>query len=198
GKTSEWTSRGDCPLRVLAARSASAWASSASRETTIACVVAPECDAGAVHRRRGGARSVIEKLFGYGFRTTEDKLRTASALERVPEPRAARQPHVGERRCHREPARPANDATARPPKATQTIPPAVRRYVLHRDHGCCVMPGRAHGKFLDVHHLRARAEGGTHEPDTLVTLVLWPPCRAAPGSAVDRGHPIDEASIPAR
>ncbi|HLV67580.1 MAG TPA: HNH endonuclease, partial [Polyangiaceae bacterium] len=40
---------------------------------------------------------------------------------------------------------------------------------LHRDRGC-VVPGCAHGKFLDVHHLRARAEGGTHEPDNLVTL----------------------------
>src|SRR5690606_24792587 len=60
--------------------------------------------------------------------------------------------------------------TARLPRATQTIPPAVRRHVLHRDHGRCVVPGCAHGSYLDVHHLRARAEGGTHEPDNLVTL----------------------------
>ncbi|HLV66455.1 MAG TPA: HNH endonuclease [Polyangiaceae bacterium] len=46
----------------------------------------------------------------------------------------------------------------------------MRRYVLHRDHGRCVVPGCAHGSFLDVHHLCARAEGGTHEPDNLVTL----------------------------
>ncbi|HLV66028.1 MAG TPA: HNH endonuclease [Polyangiaceae bacterium] len=46
----------------------------------------------------------------------------------------------------------------------------MRRHVLHRDHGRCVVPGCSHGKFLDVHHLCARAEGGTHEPDNLVTL----------------------------
>ncbi len=79
-------------------------------------------------------------------------------------------PHVGDLRSHRDPPPPANDATARLPKATQAIPPAVRRHVVHRDHGRCVVPGCAHGKFLDVHHLRARAEGGTHEPDNLVVL----------------------------
>jgi len=85
-------------------------------------------------------------------------------------PRAAQSTHVEQRRAHLEPPLPATVTTARPPRAPQTVPPAVRRYVLHRDHGRCVVPGCAHGSFLDVHHLCARAEGGTHEPDNLVTL----------------------------
>ena len=56
-------------------------------------------------------------------------------------------------------------------RATQDIPPAVRRRVLRRDHGRCVVPGCTHGTFLDVHHLRRRSEGGTHHDDNLVTLV---------------------------
>ena len=55
-------------------------------------------------------------------------------------------------------------------RATQDIPPAVRRRVLRRDHGRCVVPGCTHGTFLDVHHLRRRSEGGTHHEDNLVTL----------------------------
>src|SRR5690606_38559391 len=44
-----------------------------------------------VHRHLGYASfpQYVERLFGYGFRTTEDKLRTALALERLPELRAA-------------------------------------------------------------------------------------------------------------
>src|SRR5690606_4660043 len=40
-----------------------------------------------VHRQLGYASfaQYAEKLFGYGFRTTDDKLRTAIALERLPE-----------------------------------------------------------------------------------------------------------------
>jgi len=56
------------------------------------------------------------------------------------------------------------------PKATQSIPPAVRRHVFHRDRGRCVVPGCTFGGFLDAHHLRPQAEGGTHEAENLVML----------------------------
>ncbi|MFO7181616.1 MAG: HNH endonuclease [Pseudomonadota bacterium] len=56
------------------------------------------------------------------------------------------------------------------PKATQSVAPAVRRYVHHRDRGRCVVPGCNFGAFLDVHHLNPRAEGGGHDPENLVTL----------------------------
>ncbi len=64
---------------------------------------------------------------------------------------ASERPHVGDR-------------------ATRSIPPAVRRRVLRRDHRRCVVPGCCHGTFLDVHHLRARSEAGTHDVDNLATL----------------------------
>jgi hypothetical protein len=32
------------------------------------------------------------------------------------------------------------------------------------------VPGCRHASFLDLHHLVLRSEGGTHDPDTLVTL----------------------------
>ena len=55
-------------------------------------------------------------------------------------------------------------------RATQTIPPAVRREVLRRDRRRCVVPGCRNHVFLDVHHLDPRAEGGGHHPDRLATL----------------------------
>jgi len=60
--------------------------------------------------------------------------------------------------------------TRRPKRATQTIPPAVRRAVLRRDSRCCRVPGCRNTRFVDVHHLDPRAEGGGHEPENLVTL----------------------------
>jgi hypothetical protein len=55
-------------------------------------------------------------------------------------------------------------------KATQTIPPAVRRSVLRRDQHRCQVPGCRHATFVDVHHIRPREEGGGHEPENLLTL----------------------------
>lgn len=55
-------------------------------------------------------------------------------------------------------------------RATQTIPPAVRRYVLARDSGRCVVPGCRHATFVDLHHVVPRAEGGRHDADNLVVL----------------------------
>ena len=59
---------------------------------------------------------------------------------------------------------------AKQPPATQTIPPAVRRSVVRRDSGRCVVPGCRHATFVDVHHIDPRVEGGGHEPDNLVCL----------------------------
>jgi hypothetical protein len=55
-------------------------------------------------------------------------------------------------------------------RATQTIPPATRRAVMRRDHGRCVVPGCKNYRFLDVHHLDPRAEGGGHHPDRLAVV----------------------------
>jgi hypothetical protein len=66
---------------------------------------------------------------------------------------ASEPPHVGERA-----------------RATQTIPPALRRKVMRRDHGRCVVPGCRHATFVDVHHIEARADGGTHDESNMVVL----------------------------
>jgi hypothetical protein len=58
----------------------------------------------------------------------------------------------------------------RPARATQTIPPAVRRSVVRRDGGRCRVPGCRNASFLEVHHVQARAEGGDHRPDGLLLL----------------------------
>jgi hypothetical protein len=55
-------------------------------------------------------------------------------------------------------------------KATQTVPPAVRRAELRRDQRRCQVPGCRHATFVDVHHIRPREEGGGHELENLLTL----------------------------
>jgi hypothetical protein len=60
--------------------------------------------------------------------------------------------------------------TAEPTKARQDVTPAVRRQVLRRDGGRCVVPGCRQSVFLDVHHVVLRAEGGEHSVDNLITI----------------------------
>ena len=85
-------------------------------------------------------------------------------LETSVEPRAHVGPHVG---TSEKPARARRTPATR---ATQTIPPALRRQVLRRDGGRCQVPGCRHATFVDVHHLRPRSEGGAHTLENLVTL----------------------------
>ena len=59
---------------------------------------------------------------------------------------------------------------AKPARATQTVPPAIRRQVIARHGGCCAVPGCTLSAFVDVHHVRLRSEGGTHDPEYLVAL----------------------------
>ena len=54
------------------------------------------------------------------------------------------------------------------PRATQDIPPKVRRLVQRRDRRC-VVPG-CRNRDCDIHHLRPRAEGVDHSPANLVLL----------------------------
>jgi hypothetical protein len=55
-------------------------------------------------------------------------------------------------------------------RATQAIPPALRRAVIRRDAGRCRVPGCRHAVFTDVHHLRPRSEGGANSLENLATL----------------------------
>jgi hypothetical protein len=75
-------------------------------------------------------------------------------------------PHVGA-----TPKAAGEDAPGTSPpraRATQSIPPAVRRLVRRRHGNRCAVPGCQSSRFLDLHHTRPRAEGGTHDPDHLI------------------------------
>jgi hypothetical protein len=80
-------------------------------------------------------------------------------------------PTVVERACcdaqHIGEADPASGAR---PRASQTIPPVIRREVLRRHGGCCAVPGCSNSTFVEVHHLDRREEGGTHDPRRLIPL----------------------------
>ncbi|MEN8006485.1 MAG: HNH endonuclease signature motif containing protein, partial [Candidatus Krumholzibacteriota bacterium] len=53
---------------------------------------------------------------------------------------------------------------------TTTIPPRVRREVLARDNHRCRAPGCGRTRFLEVHHLKPRRQGGNNKPENLMTL----------------------------
>ncbi len=63
-----------------------------------------------------------------------------------------------------------NPHVGEPGRATQTIPPAIRRQVMRRDGGRCVVPGCRSAAYIDLDHLKARHEGGVHDPDQIVCL----------------------------
>jgi hypothetical protein len=107
--------------------------------------------------------------------------------------------HIGELPCcETQGAHPGADASphvgstslvGRGKRAAQSIPPATRRFVMRRERGRCIVPGCRCAVFLDVHHLKARAEGGDHDPDRLVLLC------AAHHRAVHLGLLIIEGTV---
>ncbi len=56
-----------------------------------------------------------------------------------------------------------------PTRVTPTVPAAIRRKVFHRDHFACVVPGCRSTRFLDLHHVRHREDGGDHSMANIVT-----------------------------
>lgn len=74
-------------------------------------------------------------------------------------------------------------------RATQSIPPAIRRQVMRRDGGRCQVPGCQCSVYVDVHHIRLRSEGGTHDPEHMVVLC------AAHHRAVHRGTLLLEGNV---
>ena len=74
------------------------------------------------------------------------------------------------------------------------IPPAVRRAVLARDQGRCVIDGCQARTRLQIHHLTPQTAGVDHDPDNLVTL-----CWYHHHVAIHRmGYRIDPDSPPQR
>jgi 5-methylcytosine-specific restriction endonuclease McrA len=53
---------------------------------------------------------------------------------------------------------------------TTTIPPRVRRKVLARDRHRCRAPDCGRTRFLEVHHLVSRQQGGSNKAENLITL----------------------------
>ena len=54
-------------------------------------------------------------------------------------------------------------------RKTRTIPPALRRALKSRDHGCR-FPGCTHARFVDGHHVQHWAQGGETSLSNLVSL----------------------------
>jgi 5-methylcytosine-specific restriction endonuclease McrA len=67
---------------------------------------------------------------------------------------------------------------------TRTIPPSLRRALLHRDRSCR-FPG-CHGRFCQAHHIRHWAQGG---PTTLSNLVLL--CRRHHRAVHEEGYQVE-------
>jgi hypothetical protein len=55
-------------------------------------------------------------------------------------------------------------------KAKQDIPPATRRLVMRRHGGKSGVPSCQIARYLDIHHVVFRSDGGTHDPDRLCPL----------------------------
>ena len=58
----------------------------------------------------------------------------------------------------------------KPAKAAQSVPPAIRRMVLARDHHRCTVPGCRAAHDVDVHHVVLRSRGGSHDPTNLTAM----------------------------
>ncbi len=68
---------------------------------------------------------------------------------------------------------------------TTTIPPRVRREVMARDRHLCQAPGCGRTRFLEVHHIVSRSQGGQNEKENLVTL-----CASCHRLWHERGAPV--------
>ena len=61
-------------------------------------------------------------------------------------------------------------ADTRSTRARQSVPPALRRKVMRRDHGRCRVPACRSTRNLDQHHIVPRSEGGAHTEENILTL----------------------------
>jgi RuvA, C-terminal domain/HNH endonuclease len=75
-----------------------------------------------------------------------------------------------------------------PARATQDVPPSVRRLVWRRDHGRCVVPGCRSARFLELHHIEPRSEGGSHTADNLALICFAHHKAVHEGRLVIRGR----------
>jgi hypothetical protein len=55
-------------------------------------------------------------------------------------------------------------------RKTRTIPPALRRFILHRDGHVCQADGCPSDHRLQIHHIIPWSQGGATDPDNLITF----------------------------
>jgi len=58
-------------------------------------------------------------------------------------------------------------------RGRRTIPPALRRAIIHRDGDTCAGDGCPSTHRLQVHHIIPWSQGGTTDPDNLITLCWY-------------------------
>lgn len=73
-------------------------------------------------------------------------------------------------------------------RVTSVIPAAIRRKVFHRDHFACVTPGCRATRFLDLHHIRHREDGGDHSMSNIAVLCFGCHRRHHAGQLMITGH----------
>ncbi len=78
-------------------------------------------------------------------------------------------------------------------RASRSIPPAIRSFVLHRDGGC-VIDGCSSRYRLEPHHVIPRNEFGSHDSDNLATLCWYHHHVAIHGE----GYRLDPGTPPQR
>ncbi len=79
-------------------------------------------------------------------------------------------------------------------RRTRTIPPRLRRFILHRDHRRCTISGCVSRYRLQIHHIVPWSEDGPTDPENLTTLCWFHHHVAIHG----QGHRIDPTSPPQR
>ncbi len=58
-------------------------------------------------------------------------------------------------------------------RRSRTIPPALRRAIIHRDHNRCAIAGCGSRNRLQVHHIVPWSRGGPTDPENLITLCWY-------------------------
>jgi hypothetical protein len=82
-----------------------------------------------------------------------------------------------------------------PTRAKSTIPYPTRRKVFIRDRFACVVPGCTSRRFLEVHHLKRRADGGGHQMWNLAVLCDGHHKRHHEGVITLRGRAPDQLAF---
>ncbi|MFO7609860.1 MAG: HNH endonuclease signature motif containing protein, partial [Candidatus Krumholzibacteriia bacterium] len=137
-------------------------------------------------RKRGATGDRAEMLLEALLRLASSESKTTDNAENFPRGKSDPNVHIHVHQCpncgqveangrplgRADAERAQCDAVVHAPghRATATIPPRTRREVLARDRHRCQAPGCGRTRFLEVHHKKPRARGGTHEPANLVTL----------------------------